>query len=80
MPKQQKRNTFKGKVQNFHLFFYFCNISFRNVLEKVKLCSLLCSVSVCYLFRCSHEVDGGVVAVVFLKQAEGELVVDQQVV
>lgn len=35
---------------------------------------------VCYLFRCSHEVDGGVVAVVFLKQAEGELVVDQQVV
>lgn len=31
-----------------------------------------------YLLRCSHEVDGGVVAVVLLRQAEGELVVDQE--
>ena len=33
-----------------------------------------------YLFGCSHEVDGRVVTVVFLQQAEGELVIDQQVV
>ena len=33
-----------------------------------------------YLFRSSHEVNGGVVVVVVLKQAEGKLVVDQQVV
>lgn len=31
-----------------------------------------------YLLRCGHEVDGGVVAVVFLRQAEGELVVDEK--
>lgn len=34
----------------------------------------------CYLFRGSHEVDSCVVAVIFLKQAEGKLVIDQQVV
>jgi len=33
-----------------------------------------------YLFRCGHEVDGSVVAVILLKQAEGELVINQQVV
>lgn len=33
-----------------------------------------------YLFRCSHKVDGGVVAVVFLEQTEGELVINQQIV
>ena len=33
-----------------------------------------------YLLRGSHEVDGGVVMVVFLDETEGELIVDQQVV
>lgn len=36
------------------------------------------SLSDTYLLRCGHEVDGGVVAVVLLRQAEGELVVDEQ--
>lgn len=31
-----------------------------------------------YLLRRGHEVDGGVVAVVLLRQAEGELVVDEE--
>ena len=31
-----------------------------------------------YLLRCGHKVDGGVVAVVLLRQAEGELVVDEE--
>lgn len=31
-----------------------------------------------YLLRCGHEVDGGVVAVVLLRQAEGELVIDEE--
>lgn len=31
-----------------------------------------------YLLGCGHEVDGGVVAVVLLRQAEGELVVDEE--
>lgn len=33
-----------------------------------------------YLFRCCHKVDGSVVAVIFLKQTEGKLVIDQQVI
>lgn len=33
-----------------------------------------------YLLRSSHEVDSSVISVIFLKQAEGELVIDQQVV
>lgn len=36
------------------------------------------SLSETYLLRCGHEVDGGVVAVVLLRQAEGELVVDEE--
>lgn len=32
------------------------------------------------LFRGGHEVDGGVVVVILLEKAEGELVVNQQVV
>ena len=32
------------------------------------------------LFRSGHEVDGGVVVVILLEKAEGELVVNQQVV
>lgn len=31
-----------------------------------------------YLLGRGHEVDGGVVAVVLLRQAEGELVVDEE--
>lgn len=31
-----------------------------------------------YLLRCGHKVDGGVVAVVLLREAEGELVVDEE--
>lgn len=31
-----------------------------------------------YLLGRGHEVDGGVVAVVLLREAEGELVVDEQ--
>lgn len=33
-----------------------------------------------YLLRSSHEVDSSVISVIFLKQAEGELVIDQQVI
>ena len=33
-----------------------------------------------YLLRGSHEVDGGVVMVIFLDKTEGELIVNQQVV
>ena len=36
------------------------------------------SASYSYLLRRGHEVDGGVVSVVLLRQAEGELVVDEQ--
>lgn len=32
------------------------------------------------LFRGGHEVDGGVVVVILLEKAEGELIVNQQVV
>lgn len=45
-----------------------------NVNYQLSVCHFF------YLFRCSHEVDGGVVAVIFLKQAECKLVIDQQVV
>lgn len=45
--------------------------------NDLPLCACEC---MCYLFRCSHEVDSGVVSVIFLKQAEGKLVIDQQVV
>lgn len=31
-----------------------------------------------YLLRCGHKVNGGVVAVVLLREAEGELVVYQE--
>ena len=57
--------------------------------ETQRVCVCVCACSwlpahVCvhlgYLFRGSHEVNGGVVVVVVLKQAEGKLVVDQQVV
>lgn len=37
-----------------------------------------CSLLDTYLLRCGHKVDGRVVAVVFLRQAEGELVVDEE--
>lgn len=33
-----------------------------------------------YLLRWGHEVDGGVVIIIFLDETEGELVVDQQIV
>lgn len=33
-----------------------------------------------YLLRSSHEVDSSVISLIFLKQAEGKLVIDQQVV
>lgn len=42
-----------------------------------KCVNVYVCVFVSYLFRCSHKVDSCVVAVVFLQQAEGELVVDQ---
>ena len=57
--------------------------------QKRSVCVCVCACTwlpahVCvhlgYLFRGSHEVNGGVVVVVVLKQAEGKLVVDQQVV
>ena len=34
----------------------------------------------CYLLRWGHEVNGGVVIVIFLDETEGELVVDQEIV
>lgn len=48
------------------------------LIQQTAAAAVRRSLTETYLLRCGHEVDGGVVAVVLLRQAEGELVVDEQ--
>ncbi len=47
---------------------------------KITFWSNHSAVTVTDLFRSGHEVNGSVVLVIFLKQTEGELVINQQVI